>query len=161
MPRKCKICHHEERAAIERDILNGDPGRVVANRYESLSQAAVQRHMENHMAKALAKTREVTELSDADRLRNELEEVKEDVRRLKAKAEAEGDIKTALLGCDKALKALDLEARVAQIIKEAPTINVLISPEWLELRTVIVQALTSHPEASRDVLRALEGVDDG
>jgi hypothetical protein len=37
-------------------------------------------------------------------------------------------------------------------------VNLNISPEWLELRTVIVGALEPHPAAHTAVLRALESV---
>jgi hypothetical protein len=40
-------------------------------------------------------------------------------------------------------------------------VNLNISPEWLELRTVIVGALEPHPAAQESVLRALESVDNG
>jgi hypothetical protein len=40
-------------------------------------------------------------------------------------------------------------------------VNVLISPEWLELRAVIVTALEPHPEARGAVLGALEGAGNG
>ena len=39
--------------------------------------------------------------------------------------------------------------------------NLNVSPEWLELRAVIVGALEPHPAAHRAVLRALEGVGKG
>jgi hypothetical protein len=161
VPRRCTICHHEEREAIERDILEKVPGREIAKRYESLSQGAVQRHTDNHMAETLAKSRDVAEISDAERLQAELEQVKADVHRLKAKAEEEGDIRTALMGCDRALKALDLQARVAQLIQTAPTVNVLVSPEWVELRTVIVAALEPHTAARESVVRAITEVENG
>jgi hypothetical protein len=161
MPRRCKVCTDERREAIERDILAGTPAREIAERYVTLSHTSVQRHADNHMAEALAKSREVAELSDAERLKAELERVKADVHRLKTKAEEEGDIKTALMGCDRALKALDLQARVAQLIQTAPTVNVLISPEWLELRAVIVATLEPYSEARKAVLRALDsGAED-
>jgi hypothetical protein len=40
-------------------------------------------------------------------------------------------------------------------------VNLNISPEWLELRAVIVGALESHPAAHRAVLGALERAGNG
>jgi hypothetical protein len=40
-------------------------------------------------------------------------------------------------------------------------VNVLVSPEWLELRAVIVGALEPHSEACGAVLKAIEGVSNG
>jgi len=140
---------------MERYILAGAPVREIAKRYVTLSHTSVQRHADNHMAETLAKSREVAELSDAERLKDELERVKADVHRL-TRAEQEGDIKTALMGCDRALKALDLQARVAQLIQTVPTVNVLLSSESLELRAVIIAALEPYSEARSAVLRALD-----
>lgn len=53
MPRRCTVCAHPEVEAINRALVGGAPYRSVANRYESLSQAAVQRHQENHIPAAL------------------------------------------------------------------------------------------------------------
>ena len=38
-------------------------------------------------------------------------------------------------------------------------VNLNVSPEWLELRAVIVGALAPHPEALGAVVGALEGAD--
>jgi hypothetical protein len=40
-------------------------------------------------------------------------------------------------------------------------VNLNVSPEWLELRAVIVAALGPHPAAHRAVLRALESGGNG
>jgi len=110
---------------------------------------------------SLLKAQEAQELGDAERIAAELEEVKADVRRLKDKAEEAGDLRTALTGCDRALKALELQAKLAQLISDAPQINLIQAPEWIELRAVILGALEPHAEASYAVLRAIEGVSNG
>ena len=46
-------------------------------------------------------------------------------------------------------------------ISDAPQVNLNVSPEWLQIRAVIVTALDSHPEAKNSVLSALDGVDSG
>src|SRR5918999_3807985 len=73
-------------------------------------------------------------------LAGELVRVKEDVHRLKEKAEEDGDLRTALRGCDKALKALELQAKVEHLIQTAPTVNILMEPAWIELRTRLLYA---------------------
>ena len=56
---------------------------------------------------------------------------------------------------------LELVGRVTKELDERPTLNLWLSPEWLELRTTIVGALAPHPEARRAVLGAIEGSGDG
>jgi hypothetical protein len=84
--------------------------------------------------------------------------VKADVHRLKEKAEAEGDLRTALLGCDKALKALELQAKVEQLISSAATVNVALveHPDYKRLEEIIFSALEYHAQARWDVAEALK-----
>ena len=100
-------------------------------------------------------------LNYIDDLVGELVRVKEDVHRLKEKAEEDGDLRTALRGCDKALKALELQAKVEQLIQTPPTVNILMIPEWVSLCTRLIYALDAYPEARGSVLRALEGGGNG
>jgi hypothetical protein len=119
-----------------------------------VDKSALSRHRE-HIPELLVKAREALEIEHAEDLATQLNGVKADVHRLKDKAERDGDIRTALSACDKALKALELQAKVEQLIATSPTINVLVTPEWIDLRTRIVRALEHHPEAREDVVRAL------
>jgi hypothetical protein len=68
---------------------------------------------------------------------------------------------TALLGCDKALKALELQAKVEQLIQTTPIFNIHLNSEWIELRTAIIRAVEPHPEARESFLKALTSVSDG
>lgn len=49
MPRRCTICGHPERDALEREILYGVPYRTIAQRY-GVDGSAISRHVHNHMA---------------------------------------------------------------------------------------------------------------
>src|SRR5215204_4092102 len=59
------------------------------------------------------------------------------------------------------VRNLELLGKLAGELDERPVVNLNVSPEWLELRTVIVGALEPHPAAHRAVLRALESVGNG
>ena len=83
------------------------------------------------------------------------------MHRLKEKAEEDRDLRTALRGCDKAPKALELQAKVEHLIQMPPTVNILMTPEWVSLRTRLIYALDANPEARGSVLRALEGGGNG
>jgi len=56
---------------------------------------------------------------------------------------------------------LELLAKLLGELDERPQFNLHISPEWLELRAVILGALEPHPDAARAVLGAIEGVSNG
>jgi hypothetical protein len=160
MPRTCTVCSHDLHHEINVALVHREPFRHIASRYD-LSTGALQRHSRDHIPELLLEAREAIERDDAEDLAGELVRVKEDVHRLKEKAEEDGDLRTALLGCDKALKALELQAKVEQLIQTAPTVNILVAPEWIELRTTLLYALDAYPEARGSVLRALEEADNG
>ncbi len=161
MARKCSICSHPEQDAINERLVAGEANTKLSSEFV-VSEAALRRHKEKHLPERLLRAREVEEISDADRLKTELQSVKADVRRLADRAEEEGDYRTALMGCDKALKALELQGKLLQLIETTrPQVNIHLSPEWLELRGLIVAAVEPHPEARESILRALEGASNG
>jgi hypothetical protein len=66
MPQTCTICNHQDRDAIERALLSGDPYRHIAAR-TGTSTGSLQRH-KDHLPKQLAKTHEAQELVRAGSL---------------------------------------------------------------------------------------------
>lgn len=155
MSRRCTICDHDECHQIDVALVHREPWRHIASRF-SVSTGSLQRHSKEHLPELLVKAYEAIERDNAEDLGAELFRVKADVQRLREKAEDEGDLRTALLGCDKALKALELQAKVEQLIQTQPTNYVFVSPAATE---AIVSALRPYPEAGyavSDALRELE-----
>lgn len=68
----CTICRHPKRAAAEKALAQGEPGRAVAKRL-GLSYASLERHGRNCIRKALKKAAEKREAALADRLLDEME----------------------------------------------------------------------------------------
>ncbi len=56
---------------------------------------------------------------------------------------------------------IELLAKLLGELDDRPQVNVLVSPEWLELRTTIITALDPHPQARESVLRALGSAGNG
>lgn len=56
---------------------------------------------------------------------------------------------------------LELLAKLLSELDDRPQVKLLVSPEWLELRAVIVAALEPYSEARGAVLRAIEGAGNG
>ena len=76
------------------------------------------------------------------------------------KAEEAGELRTALSAIREARGNLELLAKLLGELDERPVVNLNVSPEWLELRAVIVGALELHPDARESVLRAIESAGD-
>jgi len=70
-------------------------------------------------------------------------------------AEGAEDVKVALLAIKELRELVRLWGELEGKLQSQPTVNVLISPQWLELRTIIVSTLRPHPAALEAVLDAL------
>jgi hypothetical protein len=152
--RPCSICAHERRREIDSAILARASYRSIAERY-GLSSPAVSRHANDHIPRLLALSYKAEETAAGDNLRAELEAEKDDIQELKREARESEDYKTALLACDKALRALEIQAKMLGHIDERPIINLHLSAEWVELRTLILTTLEAHPEARDSLVQAL------
>lgn len=142
-------------------LVAGEPYRSVANRYESLSQASVQRHSENHLPATLAQAKDAEMVAHADDLLEQVRDLQVRTFAILEAAEASEQHRTALSAIREARGNLELLAKLLGELDDRPTVNVLISPEWLELRTVIVGALEPYSDARGAVLRAIEAAGNG
>jgi hypothetical protein len=59
-----------------------------------------------------------------------------------------------------ARRDLELLAKLLGQLDERPVVNILISPQWLELRATLVGALVGYPEAASAVLAALDAAEE-
>jgi hypothetical protein len=107
------------------------------------------------------KARQVEEAASADDLLDQVRNLQTHALDILERAEKVGDLRTALAAISQARGNLELLVKLAGELDERPVTNILISPEWLELRAVIVGALETHPGAREAVLSALEGVNNG
>src|SRR5215217_5415495 len=160
MPRRCTVCDHPERHGIDEALVSGAPYRSVAKRF-GLSESAVFRHKTEHLPVHLLKAREVEEVVQADNLLEQVRNLQTHALDILERAETTGDLRTALAAISQARGNLELLGKLAGELDERLVVNLNISPEWLELRTVLVGALEPHPAAHRAVLRALEGAGNG
>ena len=160
MPRRCTVCDHPERHSIDEALVTGAPYRSVAKRF-GLSESAVYRHKTEHLPAHLLKAKEVEEVARADDLLDQVRNLQAHALDILERAEKAGDLRTALAAISQARGNLELLGKLAGEIDERPVVNLNVSPEWLELRGVIVGALEPYSEARGAVLSALEGAGNG
>ena len=153
MPRVCTICSHEEREAINAALLSATPYRHIAARFGT-STGALQRH-KDHIPQHLAKASEAAEVVQANGLLDRLQNLNRETMQILQEAREGEDNELALKAIARAEKQLELQAKLLGELNEGTTVNVLVAPEWLELRTLIIQAVTPYPEAAQAVGRAL------
>lgn len=158
MSRACTVCTHAERDAIDRALLAGGSNRAIAGQY-GLGRDAVARHRAEHVAERLAKAEGAAEVASATDLLGELRLLRAKAISLLLKAEKAGDYRTALAGIGQARATIELLAELEGELDRRPVVNLLLAPEWIQVRGVLLDALAPYPEAKAAVagrLRTLE-----
>lgn len=153
MPRTCTICTHPERPEIDRALLDGEAYRTIAKRYGA-GPSAVLRHRE-HLPNQLVKASEAQEVAHADTLLEQVRTLQGRALSILDRADEAGDLRTALSAIREARGNLELLAKLLGELQQEGTVNVTVSPEWLTLRAVVIQALQPYPDAARAVSKAL------
>jgi hypothetical protein len=160
VPRTCTVCVHDGRAAIDAALVAGTALRDIA-RHHAVSKDALFRHRSDHIPAQLAKAQDAAEVAQADDLLREVRALRGKAYSLLLKAEAAGDIRTALAGIREARGCLELLAKLLGELDERPTVNILIHPGFQQAQTVILQALEPHPVARVAVADALAALGEG
>lgn len=146
MPRACTVCTHEERDAIDAALVGGGLNRAVARQY-GLSKDAVARHRDEHLPVALTAAKGAEDAARADDLLAQVRQLQVRAHRILEKAEATGDLRAALGAIREARGNLELLAKLLGELNDQPTVNVMVSPEWVSIRTVVLGALGPFPDA--------------
>ena len=155
---KCTVCSHAQVESINMELMEGVALQKVADKY-GLSKTPLHRHKTNHMTGQLAKTQQAQLTARADSVMNQLAEIT---------ARANGIFEQASDNPSLALRALkelretaNLCAKLTGELKEAQTVinnnTLVITPEWVSMRSAILRALTPYPEAKQAVIAALGG----
>lgn len=160
MPRTCSICRRADAATInEALVARPDSIRDIAGQFK-LSKSAVDRHR-RHLPAHLAQAQEAKEVASASSILAQMEDLQ---RRTLAILAAPESQKVAVAAIAQARQNLELLAELLGELAHQPTVNVLISAEWVTVRSAVLDALLAFPEARAAVsarLLALEAGGDG
>jgi len=161
VPRSCTVCAHPKREEVDRALVEGVSAAEISGRYRTVGERAVRRHRSNHLPAKLVMAEKAAEVAQADNLLDQVGDLQRRALAILDMAEEAGELRTALSAIREARGNLELLAKLLGELDERPVVNLNVSPEWLELRAVIVGALEPHPEAMSAVVGALEGTDGG
>jgi len=165
---RCTVCDHRHRHQIEIGLTHGVAARVLGDRF-GLSKDAILRHARNHLTpaqRAAILSAQKPAAIDLEALRTTESEgliaslVAQRARLLvKADFAAEhGDIKGSVAAENAITANLTLVAKLlGQLVQvhDVRRTNLLISPDYLKLRSTLIAALKPFPEAARAVGMAL------
>lgn len=176
MGRTCTACTHEKRQEIDKALVTGATHREVSEQFR-LSPSAVYRHKLGHLPARLKRAFEATETRKAVELVEHRAEVRAkevgqaidvaaQLRAINAacleilqKSRADGKHSISLGAVDRIHRQLELQAKLLGELQETgPQINVLVAPEWHQVRVNVLAALSPYPEARSAVSKVLQDV---
>jgi hypothetical protein len=156
MTRRCTVCGHPDRDVIDAAIVGQAPYRRIAALHD-LTEASVRRHASTHLPATLALATSAGEVSRADALLAQAEALRSNVMELLEEARDDGDLRTAVSAIGQARGVIELLARLAGELSNTK-VNVVVTAEWAEIRTLVLQTLDPFPEARSALAAALEDV---
>jgi len=164
MPRVCSICVHPKRKEIDRALTEmSDSNRRIASRYD-VSERAIRDHKANHlkvrMLKAVEK-REEADIRTAIDVVGQLKAINGAALSVLKSARDAKDGDLALKAIDRIQRQIELQAKLIGELSDGDTVNVVISADWIEIRTAILVALQPYPDAAQAVAGRLAVIEGG
>lgn len=161
MPRVCTVCTHPDRAAIDAALVSGESAAALAARYRTKSaRMALQRHRAEHLPTTLQRAQEATDVRQALDVVQQLKAINHASLAILAEARTLRDGDLALKAVDRIQKQIELQAKLLGELDDRPQINLLVAPEWLQLRGMLLLALQPYPEARSAVAARLVALED-
>lgn len=153
MGRQCSVCLHDKRDAIDQALIRGTSYRNIMEQY-NLSLGAVSRHYHNHLPETLRKAHAIKEVASADKLLARIEDLITEAEGLLEYGKSKKEGRDWKSGLQELRKCFELLARVSGVLDEQPQVNIVTNPQWIQLRTQLIQILSDFPEAKKKVLEA-------
>ena len=155
MPRTCTICRHDQRVDIDKALVARAPYRDIAGQF-GVSKSALVRHHDDHLPPSLVKAKATAEAVEADALLGQVLELRDRAVSILDKAERAGEYPAAVSAIREARASVELLAKLAGQLRDAPVVNLILSPEWQAVQIAILASLKPYPEARLAVAAALE-----
>ena len=159
MPRRCTVCTHPQRAEIERALTDGGTIRDIARRFR-VSRPSLARH-KAHMREAVKAALEAGKVNRGRDVLERLQELDQRTRAILEQAQREGRARDALAAIRELRGLLKLEAELVGDLGRGTVVNVVPlvhSPEWHQLRDILISTLEAYPEAKQAVANAISRV---
>ncbi len=157
MSMTCSICKHADRASIEASLANGLSLRHIASQY-LVGYKAVERHKSNCMKPALAEVVAQKQEQAAFDTLAEMAWMRTQAKAIYSDAWTEAKVKDhriALSSLGELRKQTELYSELTGELDRSTHIELRTSPEWVNVRDILFNALKPYPEARIAVAKAL------
>jgi hypothetical protein len=150
LPRECTVCTHPDAVLINEAIaLERKSNRTIAQQF-GVHYSAVQRHRQ-HIPQLLLQASRAEEVAQADSLLDRLEDLQKRTQAILDEVE-DTDLYGVKLGAIREMRRnLELIGEVTKELNRAPTLNLHLRPEWMEVKAVILDAVDRHPEVAGEL----------
>ena len=157
MPQACKICTHAKHSEINDVLMRGEESLSALARRFGVSQDSLSRHRANHLVKAAVPFPEPQDVKRDGDLVEQVQDLQRKTLEILKQAEQVGNQRTMLLAVEQSRRNLELQAKLLGELKSGKTVNILVLPEWLELKGKLMRTLQRYPAALEAVYEAIEG----
>lgn len=163
MPRACTICTHEKRNEIDNALVSGVSLRDIAAQFPPLTLGSLSRHHRRHVSAALAAVETSEQADRRASLLTRIEALIDRAEIMFAAAASEGKATQALNALKELRLQLELLGKATGELSTTPTVtvNLMQSPEWLEIRGAVFAALMAYPDARAAVSGRLLEIEAG
>ncbi len=169
---QCTICVHDRRHQIEIGLVHHVPMRVLAARFQ-VSLDAVWRHRRNHVSpqvaaailaaqKPSAVDLEALQRSESEGLLAQLVAQRARLQQHSDAALELGDVAHAIAAERAITSNLQLVGKLLGTLVQRHDVrhtSILVSPDYLRLRSALVEALRPYPEAAKAAGHALHDLE--
>jgi hypothetical protein len=137
----------------------GDIKAIMEQARIEVLEEARQQEMEDLREEVIsaAKDSMAARLENAAGFIDQLREVRDKAAGLLDQAEASQDMRAAGTFLRELREQIRLMAELEGRIASQPQITLISSPEWVEVRSLVINALEPYPEAREAVVRAIRG----
>jgi hypothetical protein len=160
MPRECTVCSHPDAVLInEALVVQKASNRVVARQYD-LHHDAIRRHR-MHIPEMLAKASRAEEVAQADTLLDRIEGLQRRTEAILSRVEGT-DNYSAQLGAIREMRAnLTIIGEITKELNRTPTLNLVLNPEYVAIRTAIVEAVEGYPDVREAITTKMLELENG
>jgi hypothetical protein len=168
----CGVCRHPRRDMIDLGLVCGEPHAVLSERFQ-LSHDSIRRHSQNHLppqVRAAVMTQlapsavdlEALQRSESESLLASLIGQRARLAILASKAVEDG-LPSVAVRCEAAvLNNLELVSRLlGQLVSrsEITTKSMLLTPDYLAVRRILVEELRPHPELAARIAERIAAIE--
>lgn len=153
MPRSCTVCTHPQLQEIDKGLIEAEQSqRAIARRY-NIKRAAVNRHFHNHLPARLVKAKDEKEIAGASDNLSRLSRLQDEAQGILQQAKAAKSLHICIEAIRELSRLIELQAKITGEIR--PEVNIILDPQYISMRTVVLEVLQPFPDLRSKIAEAL------